>query len=482
MNLKFHLPIVFLLFIFCFLLYYSTLCPTVSWSHFSENGPRLLTQIYTEPLTLSQKHLPYLAVAKTFLFLVSTMNQIANRFMVAVNRTSFWFTASFQLLVSDPALPINLLSVLFSSLTVVVAYFVIFLLSPVLKLPSHITKPNRLIWLPSALGSLVLALSPTFWSQAVATQTASFNLFLFSFILLSFLKLRKSSKKKARKPLFCFLVSASLLLFNNMPLDLSLNFRTPKQFGTNLGTIVDLILTNFKGTGLILFFIGFFFGLEQKLLLFLFASILLGQSFLDSVFSTSTTPPFFLPSFLVIALFSGLGIKILLEIILAISFSDLAVSFENRFFLLIFRLKKAGKFLRYVVFCLLGYSVLTATLASIKGVYPLVSLKNERGALNFGQNSIAVLPENSLVFCEADKLLYTLEYFQKVVKPGKKFELLLFAKDTKEMVEENIPIRPVFFALVRSPIPVGETKGIWEGYALVSRGPLYQVQKSTFFQ
>ena len=453
MSLKSHLPIIFLLFAFCFLLYYSTLCPTVSWSHFSENGPKLLTQIYTEPLTLGQKHLPYLATAKLFSFLVSR----------------------FSFLNINPALLINFLSALFSSLTVVTTYFVIFLLSPVLKLPSHITKPSRLIWLPAALGSFLLALSPTFWSQAVVTQTASFNLFLFSLTLLFFLKLGKSSKKKTQVPLLCFLVSASLLLLNNVPLDLPSSFRTPRQFWTNLGTIVDLISTNFKGVGLILSLIGFFFGLEQKLLLLLLTVVLFGQSFSDSVFSTSTTPPFLLPSFLIIALFSGLGIKVLLEIILAISFSELAVSFENRFFLLIFRLKKAGRFLRYFVFCLLGYSVLMIFSANIKKIYPLVNLKNKKEAFDFGQNSLAVLPDNSLVFCEADKLLYTLEYFQKVVKPGKKFELRLFAKDTKEMVEENVPIRPVFFALVKSPISTGETKGVWERYALVSRGPLYQI-------
>ena len=105
----------------------------------------------------------------------------------------------------------------------------------------------------------------------------------------------------------------------------------------------------------------------------------------------------------------------------------------------------------------------------------MVNLKNEREAFNFGQGSLAVLPENSLVFCEDNKLFNTLEYFQKVVKPGKKFEILTFAENTKEVVEENIRKRPVFFALVKPPIPVGETIGRWEEYTLISRGPLYQV-------
>ncbi|MBA7492183.1 hypothetical protein ES702_02732 [subsurface metagenome] len=121
-NLKTHLLIIFLLFASCFLIYFSTLCPTVTWAHFSANSPKLLTQIYTEPLNFGQKHLLYLATAKLFSFLVSR----------------------FSFLTPDPAFPINLLSTLFSSLTIITTYFIIFSLAPVLKLPSHLPKPLHL--------------------------------------------------------------------------------------------------------------------------------------------------------------------------------------------------------------------------------------------------------------------------------------------------------------------------------------------------
>ena len=322
-----------------------------------------------------------------------------------------------------------------------------------------------------------MALSSTFWSQGVLTQAASFNIFLFSLSLLFLLKIFKSLKKKVKTSktlLLAFFALTSILLLNNIPSDFSLGFRAPRQFLGNLEIIISLILTNFSGIVLLFALFGLFFGL-QKLPLFLLLNLCLGQILFDSLISISTTPPFFLPCFLVIALFSGLGFKVVLEIVFAIAQSEMAVSFENRFFLLIFRLKRAGKFLRYVILCLIGYFILVIVLTSFRRSYPLVNLKNEREAFNFGQGSLAVLPENSLVFCEDNKLFNTLEYFQKVVKPGKKFEILTFAENTKEVVEENIRKRPVFFALVKPPIPVGETIGRWEEYTLISRGPLYQI-------
>ena len=451
-NLKTHLLVIFCLFSICFLVYFPTLCPTVTWAHFAEFGPKILTQIYTEPLSFTQKHFFYLAVAKFYSSFIIRYAPFAR---------------------SDPAFPINLFSALFSALTVTTTYLIIFSLSPVLKLPSHLTKPKNLAWLPAFFGSLVLAFSSTFWSQALVTQTASFNLFLFSLSLLFLLEISK--KKRVKISLLVFFFLTLILLLNNIPSGSSLDFRAPREFLENWEIIISLILTNFSGIVLLLALLGLFFGFEKKLSLLPLLGICLGQMLLDSLVATSTTPPFFLPCFLVIALFSGLGLKVPLEIILAIAQSEMAVSFENRFCLLIFRLKKAGRFLRYAIFCLLGYFVLITTLVSFRKSYPSVNLKNEREAFNFGQNSLAVLPNNSLVFCETDKLFNTLEYFQKVVKPRGDLELLTFAKDTKKVVKANIQKRPVFFALAKPPIPTGETRGKWEKYTLVSKGPLYQV-------
>jgi len=460
MTFEIHLLIAFLLFAVCFLLFYSTLCPTITWSHFSEVGPKLLVQIYTKPLSLSQRHFFYLATAKLFSLLTSHLP--AGR-------------QGFPLPNTNPAFPLNLLSALFASLTAVITYFIILTLSPILRLPSHLTKTFNLAWLPAAFGSLILASSFTFWSQAIVTQITSFNLLLFSLTLFFLLKTGQNFKKKNKLSLLWFLVFTLILLLNNLPSKPLVKFRTPQQFWENLETILSLILLNFRSTSLMLALVGICFGLEKKIPLFLLLSILFGQTFFDSLFFTATTPPFLLPSFLVIAIFAGLGFKVLLEIILAVFLSDLAVSFENRFFLLILRLKKAGKILRYAVFCSLGYFILMILFTSLKKSYPAVNLKKEKEAFNFGQNSLAVLPENSLVFCENEKLLYTLEYFHKVVKPEKKLELVPFTKGTEEVVENSIRKRPVFFALVGTPVSPGEITGHWEEFTLILRKPLYQV-------
>lgn len=457
MNFRAHALITFFLCLACFGVYGFTAARTVTWAHLAQSSPQLLTQIHLQPLTWNS-HLPYLATAKIFRGLTAPLNL-------------------------DPAFPFNLLSAFWASLTVGVVYLIILSLAPALKKPPHLTKPPNLIWLPSAFGSLALAFSLTFWSQALVAQTITFNFFLFSLLGLFLLKISRSAKKKSPGLIFWSLFLLLILVVNNLSsIKVPIRLRTFQQILTNLETISLLIIANFKTPSLVLAVIGLAFGLEKRKPRFLLPGFLVGQVFFDSLFLTATTPAFFLPSLLIIAIFCGLGFKLLLEIVLAVSLSNLALSFENQLFLLIFKIKKAGQIFKYLSLSFLIYLVVTALLVNFQTTYPLVDLKNENRASSFGQQAIAVLPQRAIVFCEEEKFLFTLDYFSRVINPRHQLELYLFDQTTETAVKTNLNRRPIFFALVESPISPGKTTGKWEGYTLVSKGPLYQVQKPQALQ
>jgi hypothetical protein len=424
----------FLFFGLSFLVYFKTLCPTVTWAHFGENGPKLLTQIYTEPLSFNQPHLPYLAVAKLF----SIFN-------------------------ADPAFSINLLSSFFAALTISFLFLAINNLSP---------KFN-LAFLTASAASLCFAFSPVFWSQAVITETSTFNAFLLGLSL--FLITQPRSPKKN---ILISLFPLGLLALNiSPPLLFKPKLRSTPEVLTNLEVVINLFLENFPGNLFLLAPFGILWGLsERKKVAFFLGALILGEVFADSFFWLPTTPSFYLPSFLAVTIFIGLGLKVFLEIVIKLLQSKLAVSFENQFFFLIFRLKEAGKILKYATFFLLAFWLINTPLSLFKTIRPKVDLSRSFETSNFGTEALTVLPQNALLVAETDRLFNTLEYFSKVVKKEKQVSVIPADKNMEKVVAENIKRRPVFFALATPPIPVGEIKGKWDGYILVSKGPLYQIQ------
>ena len=437
MNPKVCLFIFILLFVFCFLLFYSTLAPDISWAHFS-NSPKILLQVYQKPLNWQQRDFFYLLFGKMY---------------------SAFFRFLFPS--ANPAFLLNLFSAFFSSLTIALLFLLLSSLFPKLQIPSHLPQSPKLSYLPPLFTSLLFASSFTFWSQALIASPANFYLFFFTLLLFSI---------HHRNKFFSFF-SLLILLSAVFPLNIPKTFRTPSQFINNLGTVISLMGKNFSSPLLFLSLLGLFFSLKKSFL-FLILPILIGQVFFDSFLKTSTTPPFFLPSFLILIIGMTGGIKLVLEIILALTRARMAVSFENQFFLLIFRLKKGGKFFHYLVLTISLLLVVISLEKNFKRNYPLVSLKKKSRALVFGQSAFSVLPENALVFCETEKICTTLWYFQKIVYK-KAVEIQPFGKDTREQIEREIKTRPIFFALAR--FPTGREKGIWQGYLLESRGPLYQV-------
>lgn len=444
MERKINFLVTPLLFFLCFSIYFITLSPDITWAHFSESGAKLLLQIYNRSLNFPSRHFFYLLFAKLYLFFIRPL------------QTNLPFAFLF-----------NLFSAILASLTIALFYLLLTSLFPKLKTPPHL-PPANLNYLPPLFGSLLLAFSPTFWSQALVTSTSSFYLFFFTLFLFSILKMKKGGKRRV----FLLLIFSSFVLFSSIfPGDLPKQRRSFSQFCNNFSAIISLTWRNFSPTLIILASLGLFFSLEKSLI-FLTLSISVGQIAFDSLFQTSTTPPFFLPTFAIISLWISGGVKVVLEIILALVNARLAVSFDNQFFLLIFRLKQSGEILKYLVLGIGAFLLLLPIERNLKYNYPYVNLRQEQRALNFGQKAFSVLPKNSLVFCETEKICFTLQYFQKVVYK-KEIEIQPFSDKTEAEIRKALAKRPVFFALAK--FPAGQERGYWKDFVLISKGPLYQL-------
>jgi len=133
----------FLLFIVCLALYHVTLAPTITWEHDGVDSGDLVTAAYTLGIAHPPGYPLYVLLGKLFTFLP----------------------------VGEVAYRVNLMSALFAATSVALVYFTVLLLQP----KTSDLLNNMII---AAASALLLAFSPTFWSQAIIAEVYSLNAFL----------------------------------------------------------------------------------------------------------------------------------------------------------------------------------------------------------------------------------------------------------------------------------------------------------------
>jgi hypothetical protein len=142
----------------CYLL---CLAPTITWKHDGVDSGDLITAAYTLGVPHPPGYPLFTLLARLFILLP----------------------------LGDPAYRVNLMSAVFAALTATIAYFIVLLLSP-----RRTRAPGT--FLIASVPALMLALSRTFWSQAVFAEVYSLNALLIAAAILLAVLYRRSPDRR----------------------------------------------------------------------------------------------------------------------------------------------------------------------------------------------------------------------------------------------------------------------------------------------
>jgi len=443
-------------------------------------------------------------------------------------------------LLSGLAFRANLVSALFASLSVSLVYLAIW----------EVTQDVK----PAFLGGLCLALFPKFWSFALFANfyTLAFFLFWLSllflfhferrprgallwstfFAALSFLcfpaavflafplgavawqgraQLRRRGVLTAGL-VFVVIVTAGLSagLVLGLPVRafvLSLSPLRPVFLSSwrNVLGFTRVLLDDLWWVLLPLAGLGFVFGGGSQALLI---RSLLGLFAVVAIYPLPEMPGVYLPLFSVIILWASLGFKAIWDLALALSDTEIGAAFKNRVFVLVFRLKREGRVLRFLVVGALSLLAVAMTAWELPARFLSLSRTVDTEAALYGKQAWEVLPPGAIVLAEKEEYLSALRYFEvternrgilvthpslgfdqkevarirrfypEVVVPG-----YLGSAETEadalagleSFVVQNINDRAVFFTLSYPATGQGTCVGTWEDLPLVAEGPLYRI-------
>ncbi len=154
-----HLIWAALLFLLALSVYWVTLAPTITWRHDGGDGGDLITAVHTLGIAHPPGYPTYVLLGRLFSLLP-------------------W---------EDTAYKLNLMSAVFSALTVPLLYLI------AVELNSWSESPPRLAVLTSpVVAALSLAFSPVFWSQALITEVYGLNAFFVAVVLWLLVRWRRS--------------------------------------------------------------------------------------------------------------------------------------------------------------------------------------------------------------------------------------------------------------------------------------------------
>jgi len=355
------------------------------------------------------------------------------------------------LLPLDPVFRLNLMSILCGTAAVAACYLII------LKLTTNI---------PAALlGALTLAFAKTFWEQALYTNVYSLTVLFLTLALLFyyyqkpkaaflFLGLAISSHLSLISALPAFMLGeigavrgrrdrfkeigkqvAALLIpplalftpsasFSNLGREVIRWFEPfwPGSFSTvwaNFLSFLEIIPANFNAVTLTLALAGTLWGFSGDKLNRKIRWLLPGLFFVGLGFNIRHTSPdispYYLPQIIILSLWAGLGANVVGNTLTKLARAELAAAFENRFFLLVFRLKKEGRILKLLVNALLLGLLVAPPAQAFLTHFGSVDQSTNRAASRYAIEAISNLPNEALVIAENREMLTALSFYQEVV-------------------------------------------------------------------
>lgn len=156
-TLSWHLIWAVILFVLALAVYGVTLAPTITWSHDGGDGGDLITAVHTLGLAHPPGYPTYILMGRLFSLLP-------------------W---------EDTAYKLNLMSAVFSALTITLFYLIAVELSPS-------SAPRLAVLIIPVVAALGLAFSPVFWSQALITEVYGLNAFFVAVVLWLLVRWRRS--------------------------------------------------------------------------------------------------------------------------------------------------------------------------------------------------------------------------------------------------------------------------------------------------
>ncbi len=251
--------------------------------------------------------------------------------------------------------------------------------------------------------------------------------------------------------------------------------------------------------------LGFIFGGGQRPAL---VRSLLGLFAIVAIYPLPEMSGAYLPVFSVIILWASLGFKIIWDLAWALSDTEIGAAFKTRVFVLVFRLKKEGRALRFLVVGALSFLAAVMIAWDFPARLSSLSRAADTAAILYGEQAWEALPPGAIVLAEKEEYLSVLRYFEAIGKtrgvlathPSLGFDqkevaricqfypevivpesLSLVETDfsalaaLRDFAARNAHDRAVFFTLSYPATGVGGRVGEWEGLSLIAEEPLYRI-------
>lgn len=212
----------------------------------------------------------------------------------------------------------------------------------------------------------------------------------------------------------------------------------------------------------------------------------------------------------VVVFWTALGFGVLWDLIMQVADTEIGTAIENKFFVLIFRLKKEAQALKFILLALLGGIGFFLCFYGFPQRWRDVSRADDRDAEHYIQSARQRLEWPSLVFApESNKFLSVLRYMEATgtekqavvtyLSAGLDEEEILRLRDhhadlqvpdslgfaqtsaaantwLRKTVSWNKESFAVFLTMDKVSSGVGREVGEWEGFPLVTSEPLYEVR------
>ncbi len=279
-----------------------------------------------------------------------------------------------------------------------------------------------------------------------------------------------------------------------------------RYVGENVVTYFGYYFRSFYAVVFALVFLGFFFWdgegktLFRLLIAFLVIFIALPFSEFSGGYLLLTTALFF---------YAALGFVVFWGIISRLLNTDIGVAFENKVFVLVFRLKKKAKLVRYLCLGALTFLCSLTIFWSLPLRYQNISRSKDVETMRYVARAQESLADRSVVFAENPRYEQALKYLaaeesgsnhwiisdgvssEELRRAGERYsdlelpELKLYPAGIGirpwfvELVEKNKNSWDFYLTLDRPTGRAGLEVGIWEGYTLVAQEPLYEVETET---
>lgn len=210
----------------------------------------------------------------------------------------------------------------------------------------------------------------------------------------------------------------------------------------------------------------------------------------------------------VVILLSAMGFRVIWDLLAKISDTEIGAAFENKFFVLVVRLKRSMVLLRYLSLGSFLVFVFWLPFWNLKSNLAIVDRHSDRTADDYLQGAERYLSDNSLFLADSDEFLSVLRYLSSVkaresavvtgtnmVLDRSEYERIsrwhpnlwlpgivkanASEGETEEalklLVSKNLGHFDVFLTLDRPSSAGGGVIGRWGSFSLVSEEPLYRV-------